>query len=456
MVKMQQATACQMQQHYFILVLRAYKKHVIAFKYLHMRQSVKLFTFLIFFCMNCFGVKAQQKHFIYVQSEDKQPFAVVLGGKVYSSSDYGYVIIPKLTDSTYKFTVSFPMNKFPDQIFTCTVSKKDAGYALKNETDGWVLQNMQTQKLLVNNTAAVAQKNAFGDMLSDVVNDSLLTKNTALQKPADTIKTVTDTIAEMQAPIDTIAENSISSITDSTNKPEKISESKLDTGTSMLFVDKTQNGVDTINVFVPAEKNNDSVITAQQSLPDTATSSSILPAIPINTDTLQNNNVTSSASQKNSDTSALENSTANNKETQDTTTHAVSNPFYKPEQNANNIVINSAATATNETSAVNVSNTVKQDCGNMVSDDDLNKLKRKMFIQKSDDGMIQYAVKFVGKKCITTDQVKLLGELFSSDDGRYTLYDALYKYVYDYGNYATLITQILDPYYKKRFAAMLR
>ena len=79
-----------------------------------------------------------------------------------------------------------------------------------------------------------------------------------------------------------------------------------------------------------------------------------------------------------------------------------------------------------------------------------------MFIQDNDNEMIQYALKYVNKKCITTDQVKTLGSLFSSDDGRYNLYDAMYKHVYDYGNYPRLADLILDPYYKKRFAAMLR
>jgi hypothetical protein len=92
----------------------------------------------------------------------------------------------------------------------------------------------------------------------------------------------------------------------------------------------------------------------------------------------------------------------------------------------------------------------------MISDEELNKLKRKMFTQNNDNEMIQYALKYVNKKCITTDQVKALGSLFSSDDGRYNLYDAMYKHVYDYGNYSRLEELILDPYYKKRFAAMLR
>jgi hypothetical protein len=79
-----------------------------------------------------------------------------------------------------------------------------------------------------------------------------------------------------------------------------------------------------------------------------------------------------------------------------------------------------------------------------------------MFTHSSDNDMIQYAVKYLDKKCITTEQVKALGRLFSSDDGRYNLYDAMYTHTYDYGNYSSLTNRIIDPYYKKRFAALLR
>jgi hypothetical protein len=401
-----------------------------------MKFSVKVAAFLFFFCVNCFILKAQQKHFIYVQSDDKQPFAVVLGGKVYSSSDYGYVIIPKLVDSTYDFIVSFPMNKFPDQAFTCTINKKDAGYILKNETDGWALENMQTQKIIMNGNAALAKKNAFGNMLSDVVSDSTLTKNNVPQKAMDTIKTAANAVAASSAGF----------ITDFIQQPQKISESKQDTGTNMLFVDKTQNGTDTIHVFVPAEPTNNNAATEQKTLNDsTATNpSAVVPAA-----------VAASASHNNAPTDSG-NVASTSTEMQDTAAHGVSNPFYKPEQNNNNTTTNSGSNAPAQAAMVSAGNAVNEDCTKMISDDDFEKLKRKMFVQNNVDEMIQYATKFMNKKCITTDQVKLLGGLFSSDDGRYSLYDAMYKYVYDYGNYPTLASQILDPYYKKRFAAMLR
>ncbi len=136
---------------------------------------------LLFFLSSIFfKARAQQQHFIYIQSEDKQPFAIVLDGKVYSSSDYGYVIVPKLTDGDYNFTVSFPMNKYPDQSFKCVINKKDVGYKLENTADkGWALENMQTQKVLAANNTAT--DNAFTSMLSDVVSDSnLANKNLPL------------------------------------------------------------------------------------------------------------------------------------------------------------------------------------------------------------------------------------------------------------------------------------
>jgi hypothetical protein len=406
--------------------------------------------------MNHFFLHAQQKHFIYVQSEDKQPFAVVLGGKVYSSSDYGYVIIPKLSDSTYNFTVSFPMNKFPDQAFTCSINKKDAGYLLKNGDAGWALQNMQTQKIISNNTNATAQKNSFGDMLSDVVSDSDLVKKNTVSQTLDSTAGNTAAALAVVSPVAISAANNADITTESIARPEKISETKLDTGTNMLFVDKTQNGVDTINIFVPAETANSDIATEQKSLSENSANSlqneTVLPAVipQNNSDSASQNNIVSSQ----------ENTEANdNKNTEvfaDTTAHAVSNPFYKPEQNNNNQGLNSNAKIENETVAVTASKAVKEDCGNMITDEELNKLKRKMFVQKNDNDMIHYAVKYMNKKCITTDQVKSLGNLFSSDDGRYSLYDALYNYAYDYGNYPLLSSQILDPYYKKRFAALLR
>jgi uncharacterized protein DUF4476 len=433
---------------------------------------------LVLFSSIFFKAQAQQQHFIYIQSEDRQPFAVVLNGKVYSSSDYGYVIVPKLTDGDYSFTVSFPMNKYPDQSFKCVINKKDLGFKLENTTDkGWALENMQTQKVLANNSTASGD-NAFSNMLSDVVSDSnLANKNLPVNNTnADTTATSTniDTTNVAAATTDT---NTVAAVTtidtsnqasaqtgkstdfvsDSTAQLQKLSETKLDTGTNMVFVDKA--AADTIKVFIP---NNDTSMnnTSANTTTDSAinqqppvTEASNLPAAQPGNNLPKSDTTTTALNEPSSQTT-------------DTTTHAAGNPFYKPsEQNTN-----SAAPANTNASAVNANtsvvsenlsnpkttNAVNELCIKMISDNDLDKIKRKMFVQSNDYDMVQTAVKYLSNKCLTTDQVKTLGNIFSSDDGRYTLYDALYKNVYDYGNYANLESQIIDPYYKRRFEAMLR
>lgn len=431
---------------YFMLVLR---KIIISLNKLNqMKHFVSVF-FLFFFSMFFLKLQAQQKHFIYIQSEDKQPFAVVLDGKVYSSSDYGYVIVPRLTDGDYSFTVSFPMNKYPDQSFKCVINKKDLGYKLENTADkGWALQNMQTQKVLTGSNTTAAN-NAFGDMLSDVVSDSNLTnKNLPVTKPDTVAASANIDISTVTASVNDTSNSNIDFVRDSVAQLQKISETKQDTGTNMVFIDKTS-GADTINVFVPSADSSDSNIAMAKTTADSLTQQQ-----DIATDTFNNN-----IQKADTIATAINQSST---ETTDTAAHAVSNPFYNEstDQNTNTNItppVNANATVANENlNKSKTTNAIKEDCPSMISDNDMDKLKRKMFVQNNDNDMVQTALKYLNNKCLTTDQVKILGNIFSSDDGRYNLYDALYKSVYDYGNYAGLETQIVDPYYKRRFEAMLR
>ena len=70
---------------------------------------------------------AQQNRFIYIQTENKKPFYVKLDKKIFSSSNSGYVIIPKLVDGTYNLSIGFPKNESPVQNIQCTLDKQDAG-----------------------------------------------------------------------------------------------------------------------------------------------------------------------------------------------------------------------------------------------------------------------------------------------------------------------------------------
>ena len=89
--------------------------------------------------------QAQKVYFVYLQSEKEQPFFVRVDEKVYSSTASGYLILSKLRDSVYQFTIGFPQSKFPEQKFSVTVKGKDRGFLLKNFGDkGWGLFDLQT------------------------------------------------------------------------------------------------------------------------------------------------------------------------------------------------------------------------------------------------------------------------------------------------------------------------
>ncbi|WP_349315063.1 DUF4476 domain-containing protein [Chitinophaga sp. MM2321] len=94
----------------------------------------------------CGHVWAQdQQHYVYIQSEKGQPFYVKLNGKLLSSTDRGYIILPRLESGTTPLTVGFPKNEGPEQKFYVKIARNDQGYLLKKAGEsGYTLYNLQT------------------------------------------------------------------------------------------------------------------------------------------------------------------------------------------------------------------------------------------------------------------------------------------------------------------------
>jgi Domain of unknown function (DUF4476) len=414
---------------------------------------------IICILLNC-KVYGQQHHFIYIQVDEKQLFSVQVNNKTYNSSDIGYVIIPKLTDGKYQLNVSFPNNKFPDQQFSCVINKADAGYALKNYGDkGWGLFNFQSLELtMAGNNAAVAEAksdtinpqadttipndtakaNAFGEMLSQVVNDTSL-KVTPSEQSTNKQQTIPANEANKQ-PVGIVAapaflndslKNAQSQMpaTDTfviLNKSmRKIDEQQTDEGVNMVFVDPAS-GNDTVKIFVPSpkEKIEDSAV-AKNETSD------------LSVDTIQ--------------------SVHEIPDTSSTSQSQVNNPFYSGKQTKDTVSKTAVENNLAENKPGDASQMAyKSGCAKMLSDNDLDKLKKKISSGNSVDKMIQTAKKYFQDKCLTTEQVKSLGALFLSDDARYSFFDVAYPNVYDISAFASLENQLVDPYYKKRFRAMLR
>lgn len=133
--------------------------------------------------ISCTIARAQQAYFIFIWSDNQQPFYVRLAEKTYSSSAIGHLIIPRLQDSTYSLVVGFPKKQFPEYAFVVSFNKKDLDYQLKNTAgEGWVLFNAQTSETVkprqdnlvktTNPSLGERKTGAFATLMSGLVNDS--------------------------------------------------------------------------------------------------------------------------------------------------------------------------------------------------------------------------------------------------------------------------------------------
>src|SRR4029078_310827 len=165
------------------------------------------FPLLCFFVLLASLLNAQKIYFIYLQTETGEPFFVRMNDKLYSSESSGYLILPKLKDSTYKFKLGFPA-KDVDLDFTTTINKKDHGYLVKNLGDkGWGLFDLQSLDLQMsasngkketgfNNTSTNTdtQVNAFTALLAKATDDPSLRQNAVFAKELEKKPVVVQTV----------------------------------------------------------------------------------------------------------------------------------------------------------------------------------------------------------------------------------------------------------------------
>ena len=74
-------------------------------------------VFLFFLSVSGISALLQQQFFVYFQADDHQPFYAKINNKIYSSSENGYMIIPKLEDKYLRDRHWFCQKSFPEQIF---------------------------------------------------------------------------------------------------------------------------------------------------------------------------------------------------------------------------------------------------------------------------------------------------------------------------------------------------
>lgn len=380
-------------------------------------------------------LSAQLNHFIYLQTEGKQPFYAKIDKKVFSSSAAGYLIIPKLKDGRYNVTIGFPKGEIDEQTFLCTVNSKDAGYLVKKFGDkGWGLFNLQTLDVVMaggSHTEAAkttAKADEFSSLLSEVVNDPSIKQPEKPITEAKEIKNLPEQADKPAAVVSPIKSVIIKSKEIATN-----------IGVEAMYIDITADSRDTVIVIITDE-------------PEGSHEANKPLAIMNNGRSNTQNDTEEKMTSLNRDLDKPQ------KEKEETETNETGN--YKKDtvmEEKKFLPVDMKAQPPADSSAVKTDIAmVNSDCKAYASEEDFLKLRKKMASEGTEEGMIAVARKSLKSKCYSTDQIKNLSVLFLNDEGKYKFFDAAYAFVSDSSNFYMLENQLKDAYYISRFKAMIR
>lgn len=439
---------------------------------------------------------AQDNHFIYLQSENGQMFYVRMDEKLYSSTSAGYIILPKLSSGDYRMRIGFPKDAFPEEEYLISINGQNEGFLLKNMGENWSLQNIETGKLIneskddVPQTAAVVTGNkkndVFSTMLAEVVGDSSILNDHSRQQIDVKVKEET---ARTKQPVEENINPEPSKDMSVEKIPQKDSVSFLSARESGRRIEETvkveadeikrtdipalpdmdaetkkSEDVTTGNSDVKPKKGNPFIKMLTVNEPEgqsmvyvnSVTGDTIRLLIPRNLESAGKREV--KIDQQEDESAGL----------------TITPTIVTPTENSSEIVEAEQESVTsnkNEDQLIDTADQVKQKsnsarivfndspknsaCSGVANGMDFFNLRRKMASRNSSRKMIEIARDFFKSKCYTTDQVKNLSYLFLTDEGRYHFLDAAYPFAADPENFSTLKSVLTDPYYIKRFEAMI-
>ncbi|HVZ55573.1 MAG TPA: hypothetical protein VG870_02850 [Chitinophagaceae bacterium] len=439
---------------------------------------------LLSFCflLAVYSGYSQRDYFMYIQSESSQPFFVRMQETVYSSTASGYLILPRLRDSTYSFSLGFPGSQAGEIRFTCPVNQRDHGYLLKQDASrNWSLQDLQTGALIAGAVAAEPEDragkqpvSAFTELLSRAADDSTLREDLVRPEPP------------------------VAKTTQATNNPqvEKRGNS-TDSGQVSSLVIKDTPTTQTVVVADTSHRQLAGPLNlkpAGEGQPDTTTGK----PQPLATTHLQVATDEQSAGSGTRDTLALVPDKPVSQVSQVAQAdQAVKGPFIRSRitrksessttQGFGLVFLDENPDGSRDTISILIPNDarfnlVSKDtladpglvnqpsedprpatqtqapnaCHQVASEDDFFRLRKRMAAQKSDDRMLAEAEKQFRSICFSTEQVRNLSTLFLTSEGKYRFFDAAYGRVTDLENFPSLQSELRDAYFIKRFQAMLR
>ncbi|RXK57387.1 hypothetical protein ESA94_21225 [Lacibacter luteus] len=428
---------------------------------MRMFKNRRFVSFVIICGLFTSGAFAQLNHFIYLQTDNQQPFYIKYNNRIISSSASGYLILPKLKDGVVEFALGFPKTNLEEQKFQCVIDKADKGFLVKNFNEkGWGLYDLQSSSVVYAQAKTAPETNTqtitappandpFSNMLSKVTQDSTVktvsvvkepvvkpdtakvTKPEVVVKTETPVQTTKDTVvkANVVPPVETKKEEAVVKKEEVVVPPVSEPEWRAPSKSAIKQIRKfeSREGVDFVFEVEADNTEKDTV------------------RLFIEKDTTQQPVVTPVVTP------------AQTEVKKDSVAPVVTEPVQPKKEEVvvkkEEVVV--APPPTEQTTKKEAQPLPNSNCKDFATEDDLIKLRRKMASQRKDEQMIEEAKKVFRNKCFTSAQLRNLSVAFLTDEGRYRFFDAALPYVTDFANFKSLGETIQDEYYKRRFMALL-
>ncbi len=385
---------------------------------------------------------AQHNHFIYIQGENQQLFYIKKGGEVISSSNTGFLILPKLQPGTHQFTVGFPKDQFPEHEFQVEISGKDRGFTLKHYADkGWGLMDMQSLDVIMGKKIAPKKEtppsygamsdDPFAMILASVVNDPGI-RETSLVQSAVWVS------APVQKPMDK-QEKAVAQKETKKTEPKSV---PVDVKPAPPVVTETVVAKAAPKV---AEKDPPVVQAETPATKPQVTESKLPEPAP------QTKSGEKYVAQKILKISELKTWTGYQLTYVD---HTTGTP-----DTIQVIIDDGVAEATpakSEPGALNAAKLPRTDCKVMAREKDVLNLRKKMLTIANEQEMVETAMKDLRGKCFTVEQLQNLSYVFVTDQGRLSLFEQAYPYIFDPANYHRLEKLLNSGEYIDRFKLLIK
>jgi len=408
-----------------------------------MYLSKKIFTLLIITLAFPLTFYAQGKNFIYIQSERKQPYYVILNNKTNSSTPEGYIILPQIPHGKHLITIGFPKNLFPEQQFLLEITE-DKGYSFKKTpNNGWQLfdlNNFVTINPVTNIDSAIAETKK--PYVPELPKKDTIAVVKEVPKPVEVAKPVVEEVKKTEPIV--------------VSKPVEVVEQKLDTVAVAKPVIVAEKKLETVEPSKPVaviEKKVEPVAEikrAELNIPvyvDTVAKKSDSIVVIHKKDTIET--ITTTITEKKIDSVVVK------KENKPSSIRLI---LEKQQATGIDKIFTDSTELGIDTIAVYIPmpaipKTVKTSTGInttaivekiLMTDDEFKSLRLLMASAATDEDMTAVAVKNTTKKLLEVKQVKNLSTLYLNEDSKLTFFKSIKGSIKDQNNFPSLVGELSE------------